>query len=1006
MAEFPIPLDAFAVHDFGFQTGAEIDARGFVLRTHTPYEGLDPSWAADWRAALTFTGDYGDWPIDEESGDPVPWFPSYVELEVQITGSWDSQCAVAGGSIWSRVYWATSEYEQLGDATVFVATVDGSPDNEIGWVSPFSNGGTVTVSSDTGAYSGYPPIVIFRLTVTPYLELIGTSSFEIRVLSASSDVKHPLAVDDEEDLASGRLLKETHKTYIAGRPGSPGAPAVPATPGYWKKELVPETWYMEQEVFRRTEKLVFFPEPPPGEWRWIEIIYNDFIYTPFTKLVEKMVWYPPNPGSPAIPAIPPVLTQTITDLQLGWNAKAEGVRTQDGDVRFEFKSNTANYGAVIGLTDPASAPVVTYTTIRYGWYLATNTAQPIESGTKVATVATFQPGALFAIVRAGRKVTYLIDGKAHYVSALASDEPTLQPDAAMYAGGDEIYSYRMVSGSVVALAGQLRGRLIPLRSGLCSSLGGTARSTAQKLQPLTGRGGIVAIGGGFTRDQRFKALGGIGLEQPAVFARGAFRALQSRSWPGAHAGPGSRFAPLTGMAWTAGGSVMGKGRLLALTGYGGSRMGQSGGDRSFAALLGSAFEDSVAWARGTLAALGGTGGDFDNGQTSRGVGRLRALKGRAYATGGQAWSNHQAFGALRSHVDAGDAGGGTLPALTGIGFEEASTFARGRLAALTSHVGVGADAGGRSALPALKGVAFAATSAFARGKFSALGGSAAGPGATSSGDRSLAALRSFASEDVVSYARGVLPALDGAAVGPGAPGGGDRALAALRGHAYAGAPPVFAGGQLRALTGYGFTYKGLNVGDSRMPALWGIGSDRAGFAWARGSLKALTSSGEGGFIVPPRPVDGRGWLPSLVSWGHGYTVGVGSGDGSLVPLSGFGSDHGIAVQQDARLAPLGHLWSGQYDPPTMCVRYIPRLLASAEATVSPPAQASLPVPIGADIIEVRAQTCPLNAVVATHRLAVALLGAYPAAGGNLRARVGGVVSKQKLRTYRINARIE
>lgn len=170
-------------------------------------------------------------------------------------------------------------------------------------------------------------------------------------------------------------------------------------------------------------------------------------YTTVTQ--TRTVCYPEQPYIAPRAEIPAVPSQTIVDLQLGWNSGARSVASMRGSGRIEFMSPKQTTGAVVGLnqTDTDAG----FATIDKAWYLSGGIARIYEDGVEKMYVGPYETDDLFVIERMFGVVTYKLNGTTVYTSETMLTDPVFM-DVSLYTADDGIYNpaiydYGIASGN-------------------------------------------------------------------------------------------------------------------------------------------------------------------------------------------------------------------------------------------------------------------------------------------------------------------------------------------------------------------------------------------------------------------------------------------------------------------------------------------------------------------------------------------------------------------------------
>jgi hypothetical protein len=253
---------------------------------------------------------------------------------------------------------------------------------------------------------------------------------------------------------NNQLIKNTKTTYI---PGSPGYPAFAGQP--WIPAHTTVTPYTVLEAQYGTSR-VFIKATPggissqgasqygtnaqyvydadgniTGFWYYMSNVFLG--YKPVTRYAYT--YYPEQPYMPPTPAVAPVASQTIIDLNLGWNSSGGSLAALHGQGWFEFRPATIS-GAFVGFsTEQATSG---YADIEFGVYLTRGTARAYVNGTPQGAPVAYLPGDLFAVERyAGEFVLWHDNGvNSAAVYSTPSFDGSLYLVASMYSGGDAIYN--------------------------------------------------------------------------------------------------------------------------------------------------------------------------------------------------------------------------------------------------------------------------------------------------------------------------------------------------------------------------------------------------------------------------------------------------------------------------------------------------------------------------------------------------------------------------------------
>lgn len=147
------------------------------------------------------------------------------------------------------------------------------------------------------------------------------------------------------------------------------------------------------------------------------------------------------PAVPAVPAIPEIPAYTISENRIGWDAGANSIAEQDGDLYVRFQVPFA-LGAIVGLYDASVArnPII-FTDIHHGFYIysgANGALWAIRDANRVLQFGgAATPTTTYEIRRVGGQVTYWVDNVRVYVSPVASSG-VQRVGTTLYATGDMV----------------------------------------------------------------------------------------------------------------------------------------------------------------------------------------------------------------------------------------------------------------------------------------------------------------------------------------------------------------------------------------------------------------------------------------------------------------------------------------------------------------------------------------------------------------------------------------
>lgn len=267
------------------------------------------------------------------------------------------------------------------------------------------------------------------------------------------------------------------------------------------------------------------------------VSYN-YVYSCVDKNVT--VNYPEQSYIAPRAAIAGVPSQTIIDLNLGWNAGARSVRFLSGPGKVEFKVPQGVVGAVVGIND--AGVDAGYTNIENAWYFSSGIARIYEGGVDTFYTGSYITGDVFGIKRINGIVSYWKnDALVHTSVSLNTADVFL--DASLYAGDDLVYDPEFTElmfseNSLEPLHGSSGGHAI---RNVCWSEG--------YFQPLTTAGGVSAttVGDGANVSLQPLDVSASGYNfMSGARSAASLRPLTGRSHPASRSN--ASFAPLVGLS--------------------------------------------------------------------------------------------------------------------------------------------------------------------------------------------------------------------------------------------------------------------------------------------------------------------------------------------------------------------------------------------------------------------------------------------------------------------------
>ena len=247
------------------------------------------------------------------------------------------------------------------------------------------------------------------------------------------------------------LKKDKKVTFLPGHPSVPAYPGQPWLPARTASESRQVCVWKETTVFSGNAvgyawKLIPADPNTGSAARYVYVLVDasgnvatggsrtEYIYSCTYQTV--IVQYPGQPYIPPRAEIAGVASQTLVDLNLGWNAGARSVGFLKGPGKVEFKVPQTVVGAVVGINDAGVDPG--YTNIENAWYFTNGLARVFELGVSKFYSGPYVTGDRFAVKRVNGIVSYWKNDALVYTSvALNTAEVFL--DASLYAGDDSVY---------------------------------------------------------------------------------------------------------------------------------------------------------------------------------------------------------------------------------------------------------------------------------------------------------------------------------------------------------------------------------------------------------------------------------------------------------------------------------------------------------------------------------------------------------------------------------------
>lgn len=381
------------------------------------------------------------------------------------------------------------------------------------------------------------------------------------------------------------LRKDKKITFIPGHPAVPasaGQPWIPAHDGVvttvtcgWHQTVVTDPgthvglvptpvgttviydWGLVDDAGKRT----------PGQYS------SQSVYS--CSATTRTVHYPEQQYVAPTSAVTAAASQTIIDLNLGWNAGARSIGVLSAAGRIEFKVPQNVIGAAVGLNDTGSDPG--YTNIDFSWYFSGGVARVYENGTAMFYSGAYVTGDVFAIERLNGVIKYKKNGTTVYTSGAYMALPMFM-DASLYAGDDSVYDPAIINyGYSATIMQPLRG--IGYGTGASHQAGAhvsfqplttfsrVAVRSAGSIAPLVSVASDHAYGGSATRLQPLSIFATGGMPMPAyAIANNAMLYITGGGYgtTGEIGGVASNIGPLDGLG-------SGDDSLITMRSYGSSR---------------------------------------------------------------------------------------------------------------------------------------------------------------------------------------------------------------------------------------------------------------------------------------------------------------------------------------------------------------------------------------------------------------------------------------------------
>lgn len=283
------------------------------------------------------------------------------------------------------------------------------------------------------------------------------------------------------------LIKRKTTRYEPGDPGWPASPGQPWVPAHREARLEPRTMQWWGELPKGAVVLRLLKKG----WKLIRFTELNYYW------VAEQPYTPPRDAKPAVPS------QTIVDLNLGWNsgARSEAFITHDGYA--EFCISASVIGAFVGLNDEDAD--ASYLGIEHALYFSHGIARVYEAGAEVSYIGEYADGDVFRIARTGTQITYQVNGEVVYTSSKPSTGAVFI-DASLYAGDDAVLSPVVKSWGTGAaavfmrpLSGLSGNKPYSEVSGRLACMVGGGREVIRvavtgSIPPLTGRAGNKVYG--------------------------------------------------------------------------------------------------------------------------------------------------------------------------------------------------------------------------------------------------------------------------------------------------------------------------------------------------------------------------------------------------------------------------------------------------------------------------------------------------------------------------------
>lgn len=247
------------------------------------------------------------------------------------------------------------------------------------------------------------------------------------------------------------LVKDKKVVFKPGHSAVPAYPGQPWMPAYYSTEYMRQCAWKPTTVFSGNAVgygWVKIPaDPVTGTKEHYEQVLVDAYGNPASGSVtttyiqvcetkEYQVYHAEQPYIAPRSEVAATASETILDLNLGWNAGARSVGFLGGGGKADFKMLPSVIGAVVGLND--AGVDAGYINIEHAWYFSHGIARIFELGAAVFYSGPYVLGDKFTVKRVNGRAKYYKNDVLEYESvALISTAMFL--DASLYAGDDSVY---------------------------------------------------------------------------------------------------------------------------------------------------------------------------------------------------------------------------------------------------------------------------------------------------------------------------------------------------------------------------------------------------------------------------------------------------------------------------------------------------------------------------------------------------------------------------------------